>query len=244
MILFLYFIQNTKMLSCELTQIVSLYLPRNYSTNLLLALCELDLNDKYYLLNHWHKNTIYRKKIFGSNVETNPYWHKYEVYIYYLEYIDALRSSYSDYYYHGLKKDTHYNGYRTETLYYCGKKRYTIKLDNRGQLISETNYLNDIPHGLYVSYDGDGHLFERVNYYHGRFKGVYQRWHGKTLILESNHRNGYMHGLRRSWNYKGNLTDSRNYYYGMRINQIIFWSAVIIADCSAMYYYFRKMLTS
>jgi hypothetical protein len=99
---------------------------------------------------------------------------------------------------------------------------FTVTYDNpytnNKVIVNEANYLNGIPHGVFISRDDQGKVVKRHEYKYGKLHGVCidrkTETNGMPVIVEATYINGKLHGAYKETRYTGSIQRKSNYVNG------------------------------
>lgn len=123
--------------------------------------------------------------------------------------------------FHGIYRQWNEKGQLlSESNYYQGKQHGISRMwYSNGQLKFKTSYIYNKPHGIFHGWYFNGQLLYEHNYYQGRQHGIFRWWYsdGKPRS-ESNYLQGQKHGIFRKWNLNGQIFE-QNYFHGNEIEK-------------------------
>jgi len=127
-------------------------------------------------------------------------------------------------YYNSLREGAwtifHPNGFPKEVVGYVhGQKHgFRISLDNRGQLLERSYYMNDKKNGLLVRYNRS-RVKEEYTYSEDVLDGSVKKYYNTGNIMEeSNYLNGKLEGIARWYDQEGNVAIEYQYKDGVWLN--------------------------
>ena len=129
------------------------------------------------------------------------------------DYLNGLRDgTWVEYYPSGVVKTT--SGYRE------GKLHGTyISVDNRGAIIEKVDFVEGLKNGVYYKYER-GRIIHEMNYSNDVIHGVFRRYYANgNLQEESNYANGVLDGEARWYDQQGNVTIEYTYSNGELVDQ-------------------------
>ncbi|MEL6867391.1 MAG: hypothetical protein AAFP19_23400 [Bacteroidota bacterium] len=110
---------------------------------------------------------------------------------------------------------------KTVTNYIDGKKDgLHVELNDRGQVILQCHYKNDIFHGTWAAYRFGTRKEKEVQYNMGQIDGFYREYHSSNgkLMKDIQYQNGKMHGYFKQYDDNENLLMEYVYENGEKVS--------------------------
>jgi len=93
-----------------------------------------------------------------------------------------------------------------------------LTFSNRGQIETQTNYVNGIYDGAYLKYRF-GNIEESATYVNGQMDGMFKQFYGNNKIkLEAGYKNGKQHGLYKYYDEDGKVMMEYEYNNGEKVS--------------------------
>ena len=93
-----------------------------------------------------------------------------------------------------------------------------LTFTNRGQIETQTSYVNGIYDGVYTKYRF-GNVEESATYINGKMEGTFKQFYNNNKIkLEAGYKNGKQHGLYKYYDEDGNVMMEYEYNNGEKVS--------------------------